>query len=401
MTQGGLIQLAAHGVQDAVLTGTPELTFFKQAYKRHTSFALETNEMVINGTLAFESKLVVPIRRMGDLVTRVWFEMSVPRIQNASNYEYKWAHDLGYALIQTAELEIGGQRIERLTGQWMHMQKEMTTPDSKLNATNALVGNLAEAPGPNDETTRLCVPIPFTFARHPGLSIPLIALQHHEVVLRFDLAELDTVLSHWSAGGTFVGRGLASGDSLVDRLDVSVFVDYVLLDTDERRRFAENEHEYLVEQVQTKLPEMWGPAPQYVPLDLNHPVKAIYWVYRDDAESVQRGDPLTFAPALRRAKLQLNHIDRIPSRNEVYFRLVQPIQNHTRVSGYPIYMYSFALRAEEYQPSGTCNFSRIDRAILALEDAASPPAKGRIFVYAVNYNVLRISSGMGNLTFAN
>lgn len=401
MTQGGLIQLAAHGVQDAVLTGQPQLTFFKQTYKRHTAFAIETNEMVMNGTLSFGSKMTVPILRMGDLVTRVWFEFTVPRVASTQGYEYQWARDLGFALLRAAELEIGGQRIERLTGEWMTIQKELTTPESKMYAMNSLVGNLADAPGPGEESVRLCVPIPFTFARNPGLSLPLIALQHHQVDLRLELAELDTVLSHWSPGGAFEGRGLAPGDSLVDRLDATVFVDYVLLDTDERNRFADAEHEYLVEQIQTKLPEVWDSSPQYVPLDLNHPVKAIYWVFRDDAASVQRGNPFVFESALRRAKIQLNHIDRTPSRHAVFYRLVQPMENHTRVSGHPIYMYSFALRAEDYQPTGTCNFSRIDRAILAIEDAVAPPTKGRIFVYAVNYNVLRVSSGMANLTFAN
>lgn len=221
--------------------------------------------------------------------------------------------------------------------------------------------------------------------RNPGLALPLIALQYHEV--KFNV--------------TF--RGLAdlrAGNSTktVSLGNASLYVDYIYLDTDERRQFAQVQHEYLIEQLQFTGAESFSSTAIKSKLALNHPCKELVWVAQKDTNDVTdfsfSGDQ-----SIVDAKLQLNGHDRFSTRKAEYFNLVQPYQHHTRIPAAGIYVYSFALNPEQHQPSGTVNMSRIDNATLLLNTAALGDFK--LKVYAVNYNVLRIMAGMGGLAYSN
>jgi hypothetical protein len=277
---GGLMQLVAYGAQDIYLTGNPQITFFKVVYRRHTNFAMETIEQTINGNVAVNGSSTVTISRNGDLVHKVYVTNSGSTVTTN-----------GSALVSEVELEIGGQRIDKHYEEWNQIWNELSTPESKAVGFKAMIGDVGTSGTDGPVMTQY--PLNFWFCRNPGLALPLIALQYHEVKLKFT----------W---GSLASRGVST--------DVKVMCDYIYLDTDERRRFAQVSHEYLIEQVQKQ--SLGGTASEK--LNFNHPVKELIW-------TSQRVDGYTTA------KLKLNGHDRFSAQNEEYFTLRQPNDCHTTI----------------------------------------------------------------------
>jgi len=423
---GGLMQLVAYGAQDVYLTGNPQITFFKVVYRRHTNFAVESIEQTFNGQADFGKRVTATISRNGDLIQQMYLEVVLPYQAGGS----LWVYGVGNAMVRQAEIEIGGQLIDRQYGEWMNIWTELTMPAGKRAGYDNMVGNNLQGTviptGTNYQSDiRLYVPLQFWFNRNPGLALPLIALQYHEVKLNL---ELNSVGSLTTDTGAFTNA-----------VSIKLYVDYVYLDTDERRRFAQVSHEYLIEQVQFTGDETIaaGDSNKNVNLNFNHPVKELIWVHRLSSLpaataagvwnymnfSTGAGTAATF-DTFATGKLQLNGHDRFSVRYADYFRKVQNYEHHQRVPRTTaeieldgadaatrfyrnqfIYSYSFALSPEEHQPSGTCNFSRIDNAVLQLTYSTANPnhtnAALNLKVFAVNYNVLRIMSGMGGLAYSN
>jgi hypothetical protein len=549
---GGLMQLVAYGAQDVYLTGNPQITFWKVTYRRHTNFAMESIEQTFNGQADFGRRVQCTISRNGDLAYRTYLQVTLPEIgqegccgevADCDDKTYaRWLDYPGEQLISMVEVEIGGQRIDRQYGDWMHIWNQLTLTAEQERGYNKMIGQTTQLtylvdPGFADvdsacsdaapaavcaprnalpETT-LYIPLQFWFCRNPGLALPLIALQYHEVKINLELRPSDEVLFAVNSldvanTGKSVKDGAAYQKSLVA---ASLYVDYVFLDTDERRRMAQNPHEYLIEQLQFTGDESVGSSSNKIKLNFNHPCKEVIFVVQPDknvdyCESFTSGEVLNKAlgaqpfnytdavdalvpsiaafsgpvqtqgangviglnglfqdpgadglppgtqwaaeladwngtcsgPGLSvpfpnqtvvgdsgvsdagafvlaetalsmhcwgqnpvvTAKLQLNGQDRFSEREGTYFDLVQPYQHHTRNPDTGINVYSFALRPEEHQPSGTCNFSRIDNATLQLvlsTNAIGSDETAKVRVYATNYNVLRIMSGMGGLAYSN
>jgi hypothetical protein len=475
---GGLMQLVAVGAQDVFLSSNPQITFFKVVYRRHTNFSCEPIEQTINGSQKENASGTVTVSRNGDLIHRVY--VNVDAAADAGN---------GDDVVSTAEVEIGGQKIDEHTKEWNQIWNELTVPASKADAFKCMTGNVGYAK--DHGVGQVQIPLNFWFCRNAGLALPLIALQYHEVKIKCT----------W---GAFVGTR-------------SVLVDYIYLDTEERRRFAQVSHEYLIEQVQKNV--TYVETDTSVDLHLNHPVKELIWT-----------SPAT--NAYGKARIVLNGQDRFAELQEEYFQLRQPLDHHTAVPGAnvplsarpqmlatpidsgvtqydttaegntnvkiaagslsfdttptaaeitafnnlwkegdlfvydvggdaadparttvhtvtsitaaaattagvvnvspanmvvptsaddkvsitiiaraqdplgrvsrlakKVNVYSFALKPEEHQPSGTLNFSRIDTAQLKFSN--NPGGTGPYHVYAVNYNILRIQSGMGGLAYSN
>tara|TARA_Y100000389_G_scaffold128022_2_gene125397 strand:- start:16921 stop:18015 length:1095 start_codon:yes stop_codon:yes gene_type:complete len=362
---GGLLQLVAYGAQDVYLTGNPQITFFKVVYRRHTNFAMESIQQTFNGTVGAGKRVTAQISRNGDLIHKMYVVADVTTSGVTSR--------IGHYILKKVELEIGGQLIDRQYSEWMYIWNELCLPSGKTTGFTNMVSDAGAGTG----SYKLYIPLEFWFCRNIGLALPLIALQYHEVKVNIEFAGLAT--------------GLASVDG------AELWVDYVFLDTDERRRFAQLSHEYLIEQVQhTGVEAVTAATSNKIKLNFNHPVKELVWVFRTNAEAV----PATWTDfkEMTTAKLQLNGNDRFAERDGKYFTHVQPYQHHENIPhGKNINVYSFALKPEEHQPSGTLNMSRIDTATLS-----STPATGdEVLVYAVNYNVLRILSGMGGLAYSN
>ena len=439
---GGLMQLVAYGAQDVYLTGNPQITFFKVVYRRHTNFSMESIQQSFNGTVDFGRKATCTIARNGDLLGSCYLEATLG-VADTSGY----CNRVGFQMIREVELRIGGQLIDKHSGTWMYVWTELTNTGDHKRLLNNLVGG-DDTPGaaghvgltnsnaptafalgadgdangqgavnaitgigqttaaaqysqndyqahltalagvdarsvitgvPNGRAVasqRLHVPLQFSFCRNPGLALPLIALQYHEVKV------LTTFSNVAGTGGDF---------------DAKLWADYIYLDTDERRRFAQVSHEYLIEQVQ----HTNSTGPNTHDLNFNHPVKELVWT---------GGMTNGVLPAITgtNLKLVLNGHDRMAERPLKYFTHTQVWQHHTGPGGLnvtaagagkkegSIGVYSFALKPEEHQPSGTCNFSRIDNAQLKITGAGDA-----LDIYAVNYNVLRVMSGMGGLAYSN
>merc|ERR1711903_120167 len=385
---GGLMQLVAYGAQDIYLTGNPQITFFKVVYRRHTNFSMEAIEQTFNGSADFGKRVTCTVSRNGDLMHKVYLQVTVPALTGVEI----WGKNLGQALIKYAEVEIGGQRIDKHYGDWMHIWNELSQEAGKKAGYGLMTG---AALGAQSAETDLYIPLEFWFCRNPGLALPLIALQYHEVKINIEFSALSELTDD-------VGLSLSAA---------SLYVDYIYLDTDERRRFAQVSHEYLIEQVQFTGDESVSSISNKIKLNFNHPCKELVWVVQRDSSVVATdrfdytdgtGNPVLIA------KLQLNGHDRFSERMGRYFNLVQPYQHHTNVPKAGINVYSFGLKPEEHQPSGTCNMSRIDNATLqltltanSLKTDAGVADDAKVRVYATNYNVLRIMSGMGGLAYSN
>jgi len=448
---GGLLQLVAYGAQDVYLTGNPQITFFKVAYRRHTNFALEAIEQTFNGTSAFGSRVTCQITRNGDLINRIYFVGTLlnDAVSAPATDEFNKAVALvpyfGLKLLKTIELEIGGQRIDKHYSEWLYIWNELSLPAGKRNGYKLMVGGdkynrsiLLEA----QQSYSLYVPLEFWFCRNVGLALPLIALQYHEVKINIEFESLDKMVD---SGNNYSDRAFTSisgsgrdapiGTALTNAVNSSLngsssnlklntaalWVDYIFLDTDERRRFAQLSHEYLIEQLQftgsdTILASI-NNSMKSIRMNFNHPCKELIWVVKPDYTSTaanmvatpywnnftdRNGDnqyaisknPVTMA------KIQLNGNDRFAERRGNYFNLVQPYQHHENtpnIFNNGINSYSFAIKPEEHQPSGTLNMSRIDTAVLNIASSVS----GTIYIFTVNYNVLRILSGMGGLAYSN
>ena len=411
---GGLMQLVAYGAQDIYLTGNAQITFFKVVYRRHTNFSIESIEQTFNGYADFGRKLTVTVSRNGDLVSKAFLRVVLPALKQDQNNAtwHGYVNSIGNALIKSVEVEIGGQLIDKHYSEWLEIYGELNQTDAHFRSYKRLVGKYAS--DVSLETNALeertyYIPLQFWFCRNPGLALPLIALQYHEVKLNVEFrAAVELTRSDVAIAGApqDVDGNTASIKS------AALWLDYIYLDTDERRRFAQVSHEYLIEQVQYSEPEGIQERATTLnsDLNLNHPVKELLWVISRNAvraaNSLTGNDIFNFTSVLGgdsfdTAKLQFNGHDRMRERDSVYFREVQPYSHHTRSPSKHIYAYSFALKPEEHQPSGSCNMSRLDNVNLNLTFNGTNTVESELRVYATNYNVLRVMSGMAGLAYSN
>ena len=524
---GGLMQLVAYGAQDIYLTGNPQITFFKIVYRRHTNFSMECIKQTISGNSTISDTYVsagsVIISRSGDLLSQIYVSCDQDT-SDGINGDY---------LVEDVEIEIGGQRMDKHYREWNQIWTELTTPESKAKGfkymtggfSNTLVTGGLDAVGGTSQQSIL-YPLQFWFCRNIGLAIPIIALQYHDVKLKFN----------WGSGAA--ADGLSRSGNTAVTPTVHVWADYIYLDTDERRRFAQVSHEYLIEQLQI---QEEGSSQSLYKLNFDHPIKELIWTV--PTSSTEANSIIS-----QQMKLEINGHDRFIYQDREYFQIKQPYVHHTSIPGYnikeqenpqliipplvltsadgtnssgtgntpgecsivisgnvndideanlttttlklgkanddvpfdvkvgdilkisvsvidpdtggsnlglqshsglttvtaitnnatsdtdatitvspslgittavthsilveviarslnpqsrcsqlsrDIFIYSFALSPEEHQPSGTCNFSRIESAKFILSAAGTISN-----IYAVNYNVLRIMSGMGGLAYS-
>jgi hypothetical protein len=522
---GGLLQLVAYGAQDAYITGNPHITFWKVLYKRHTNFAMEAFRVNFTGKPQYGQRVVAVINRNADLMYKTYLEVQLPDTVTAN---VKWTaafeRRLGYQLLKKIEVEIGGQIIDTHYGEWLYLWENLTSNfDNSVKLDSMLGGYLGgtetSAVSCGGRPAILYIPLQFWFCRNPGLALPLIALQYHEVRINVTLnSAVDLVTGTAGSSGSVSTNAV----SLPQLTDMSLYIDYIYLDVDERRRFAQQSHEYLIDQLQFGLQQTITTSSARIDLTLNHPVKELVWVFQDARKTDCASElttnagftqPFSYDDIVNRARLQINGQDRFDERYGDYFWKVQPYQHHTggafwptrsqvtsttastvtfdsctitgdvinvggtkggtsgafivegsvvtsSVSGViapgtivsafgtgsgltgtynvsepsltagtnvnagtltftlpnvnyaphlnPINVYSFAIQPEEHQPSGTCNFSRIDTTTLVFDSIAAAgiakPTKSTPFnfrLYAVNYNIFRVMSGMGGLAYSN
>ena len=537
---GGLMQLVAYGAQDVYLTGKPQITFFKVVYRRHTNFAVEPIQQTFNGAAEFGRTVTCNINRNGDLITKMYL---VSQLDKKTRTNWGWVRRLGLAMIESAKIEIGGAKIDEQYGDWINIWNELTRNTGLDSGYASMIGDVDELTSMShnvSSTYTMYVPLTFWFNRNNGLALPLIALQYHDVRVTVKFREACHLVNYTNSSTlpTDVKNDLMK--------DCYLLIDYVYLDSEERKRFAQAAHEYLIEQLQFTGDETMNSSNVKYRLSFNHPSKYLIWATKKDrytelsnwlawafdgdwdkarddfakkiwlaTRAVLANDNSTFTltlgdstielgenpvaatglptlvtailgkidaqilfdqagtsgtsaaattsnvviirndltmddinhtvaelvalttggviptngkaflnnvkhsynvrdyfnysdapncygnPVLT-AKLQLNGHDRFQTRDGNYFNYVQPWQhwNNTPCDG--VNSYSFALKPEEHQPSGTCNFSRIDNVTLNLTTTWTDSSdNGVIKIYCKNYNVLRIMSGMGGLAYSN
>ena len=518
---GGLLQLVAYGAQDAYLSGNPQITFFKTLYKRHTNFAMEAFRVNFNGQPSWGVKHSAVLGRHADLLGATYLEV----VLEAGYYNNDQGF-LGFNLLSRVELEIGGQLIDRLYGEFMYLWSALTLPYDKAADLQLMIGNpnqptITETPGaqfmggqrtcnngsgrPSLPNNIMYIPLSFFYTKNPGVALPLIALQYHEVRVNVVWNDVKRI------AGDFTGRVQPLPSQPVQ---AALYVDYIYLDTEERRRMAQQSHEYLIEQTQFNEDKSLSSYSNRIDLTFNHPVKELIWVVQPSgytnctltrAEDIPTSEkeidvvdgsgsgakvtvsslgstftsvvvspvageegidykvgdictaisavgtvtftvaavdgvggivgltnisgvaqpanavvgatglrlrPFTYDQvAVFEQWLQINGQDRMDKRYGDYYNKVQRFQHHSGGSALlsqpGVYSYSFALKPEEHQPSGTCNFSRIDTATIVMTLDGAIPVSGDsdntwdVRVYAINYNILRIMSGMGGLAYSN
>jgi hypothetical protein len=511
---GGLMQLVAYGAQDVYLTGSPEVTFFKNIYRRHTNFSVEAIEQTFNGTCDFGKTVTCEINRNGDLVTKMYLFLQLPHVE-AHTSEWGYCRRLGHAIIDEVKIEIGGSEIDEHYGDWLNLWYELTRNTDQDRGYNQMIGNVPELTNVSTAAKpmhQMYIPLQFWFNRNNGLALPLIALQYHDVRLKLKLRNLGEVTNKTT--GTRVPT--------VNIEDSFLLVDYIFLDAEERKKFAQATHEYLIEQLQFTGAESFKNSNESYRLNFNHPSKALVWaptlakytsgktfvdwawdddwtaarervakrvwlannhtvagtLSEDDVDepgaavtdsagnvlvdaqfvfhtanvfdlenvvllsnnltsqhvswtttqwvdntnlpndaftanvgSIHPGydvrDHFTYSVhadgtgnPVKSALLQLNGHDRFQKRDGSYFNYVQPHQHWQNTPADGVNSYSFALNPMDHQPSGSCNFSRIDNTTLKLELEQAQNDDSRIRIYCLNYNVLRVMSGMGGLAYS-
>ena len=437
---GGLLQLVAQGAQDVNLTGNPQISFFKANYKRHTNFATQWVPQPMNGDpkQGMESTKI-QISRNGDLVQEIYLIANITKSGQASAAGTVYPAE---RLVSSINLSIGGQQIDKHYQRWWRLFSELNHNNAKKDQYSKLT-NLGPQTGTGALTKgasagvqiagqdgkrkqQVVLPLIFFFNRNPGLALPLMALQYSMVELAIK----------W-------------GDELDDYVDptltgqIECWAKYIYLDDAERRLMVSGPQKYLIEQVQhngvTTVDSSSDGISHLVNLEYNHPVKEIVWCH-----PATTGDGTThtlwnmthigvtaavgavgatsgvtphqcggvvlastpwsedeYGPC-GEASIQINGQDVAINQGGTTYNQTQPYYHHSGCPVPGIYSYSFALNPEAYQPSGTCNFSRIDNATLRfriIDNAVSTHSK--VSIFATNYNVMNIGSGMATMDFAN
>jgi hypothetical protein len=489
---GGLMQLVAYGAQDIYLTGQPQITFFKSVYRRHTNFAIESIIQTPNA-IVFDNVTTVTISRSGDLLKKIWIEYSPYNLLSGVDDNIVGSN-IGHSLLEQIEIEIGGQIIDRHYGRWLTIWNYLT--ESNPTGTQGTISTNSLGPGENDSSVlpdvsrptrynRMAythrgnlnvvnnsqapkyayIPLQFWFCKNPGLALPLIALQYHEVKLVIRL-------------GTYAGitNAVQTG---IELNGFSVYADYIYLDTTERRQFAQNQHEYLIEQLQRKVSQnqnnikltfvnpvkeiiICGTANNpyqlkqmipantstiYVPNQITTPsnttgMEWLYtlgppinqagygrlyynkpWIYSSSGVGTPNPIVVSNRPYLYNfggyneelndnisrtnvtMKLVINGKDQFSARNLKYFTRKTVWETHSGIGSGNwgrIAVIPFNLYPDQYQPSGCVNFSVIADARLIFDkfDSTIQEQLNPLDIYALSYNILKITSGMGGVIFS-
>lgn len=512
--------LALYGAADVVLTGSPQVTFFRHVWRRAAPFALESIENAFAGQPAdFGRKASCQISRQGDAVTHVWLQVTLPNLdealvnnpqaatalqpfivsarrtsrtsarvrirhpaadtsyqqyrvtfsptgstgggevtvttspsdplvaaasglEDAGTYDVvatglkdggsgeggsdsepspaaplialKYTNGIGWAMCRMATLEIGGVTIDRYHTEWLDVWNEVALKDEKRHALTEMVGLYPEFDMYDDSKSTsggggtLYVPIPFYFSKAIGLALPLIALSFHDVRIQLEFRELNYLVK----SDVPISSLIDVSSNKPPSCDCRMFAQYAYMDVEERRKFSSLPSEYLLEQTQEQeVPVARADGPTFkISLPFSHPVKEIFFHYLDyessyEGDAVNGNDYFNYGlpggaagDPFDTVLLQINGHPRQSERPASFYRLMVPFQCHTRVPRKKVYNFSFSLDPESTQPSGSTNFSRVDSAHLVVK--LNPAIdRGRVRVYAVNYNVARVASGLLGLAF--
>jgi len=438
---GGIIQMIKSNKSNFII-GNPQMTFFKSVYKKHTNFSMETIEIMMNSYPTVDETITTAIipKSAGDLLENLYYDVVLTGTENnngANGYGYlNWVNGTGYAYIKEVSLLIGEQEIEKHYSEWYDIWNELTDIDLKehllVNKFNDkysyLNSNIISSTVNVQNPVQLYIPLKFFFCRNAGLAIPLIALQYDDVKIKTMFRKMD-----------FLINAELQATTNTNTPNVKLYANYIYLDTAERRIFTQKPHEYLIEQIQHNGKSTLDSNSGIHELNFNNLVKELIWVCKQ--KSVEETDPTISAStavlsniegdeitkgndyfnytspygsanssprnleylgnqespeSFRTAKILIDGNERFSAQKASYFRSVQPFYHHSKVPQKHIYSYSFALYPEKHQPSGFCDFTKFRNINLTL---TNPVPNANLLVFAIGYNVLRVSNGKASLAY--
>lgn len=433
---GSLLALVAKSDEDRHLTGNPQITFWRSSHKRHSNFALQRYQITRPTSRLMSSTIEFKIESIGDLLRGLTLELDLPDISGDGIY----TDFVGCAGIERVEFSIGGNVIQTLWGEWIAIYQQLTEYYGKQEALAQLRGgNLITTRGNSgtvvsgvDTASVARIPLPFWFTRDSGVSLPLVGLKHSDVRVRVFLRPFDQLIYRETDPTGRINKFYGS---------VQLYADVVHLDREERATFSSSPLEYLIETVQRNSKVLTGArnqlrsqtskslgfanpptVPEPVPLQLSLPVKELVWVLEPEPatavctnmsrnrwlefpvnEYTPSGD--AYVDLIQDVTLRVAGQSLFENENADWFRLEQPIRYHSNVpaiasnSDYKgIYAHSFAIKPENYQPSGTLNFSAVDKVELIVS-LTRPTKNYNLVVFAWGYNILRIENGLGGLVY--
>lgn len=453
---GGLMELIAVGGLDQYIMVSPEISYFKAVYKRHTNFAMENiRQSFQTSPVLTQTPITVASRvtRIADLLSNVYFSFRLPAIYSSAKYRFRWIKNIGEYIIYKYSLRMDSQLIDEGYGEWIELWNELSMPAGKRANYDDMIGNIQEMNNPvgndifaivennnvsytyypqsTDPKTpsifekRLIVPIPFWFTKNPALALPLVALQYQNVDIILELRGIEDLYQVWddindmyvsparyrslypndansvSIGNFLTPVGSPAAPNLVD-IDGSIECTFTFLDNNERRIIATSTLDYLVERVYRS--EMGGISSQgTINLTLTNPIKEFIWFgrrgdiafYNDWTNFTAAYPENKRAPILKTGKFLWNGNDRIEEKTADFFNKIQPFRHHTNSPRQGIYCYSHALYPEKWQPSGSFNASMLNRIQLFLTTDQS--REYTFVVYTLYYNIFHVVSGTGGM----
>ena len=376
---GALVELVAKGAQDAYLTGDPEVSFFHQTYRRHTNFAQKTVPVQYSGTAGASQQINMKLLNKGDLLGYVWMDLGVGTATQSNLQDTIF------------ELYIGGQLIDRQDGFYMtQLWQKFLVDSSAKGFAGAGSDNYSGLPSTLAATW---LPLHFFFC-DSMCYLPLVALQYHEVEIRITF------------GSSF------------PTTSVNMYANYIVLDTTEREAIVNKEHNLLIEQVQriaSNSPPALSGNNKFDLSFLNHPVKCLLWgsnltaiadkffsntvqLYLNGTELFEKGMPDVYFRTVQ--NYYHSEFASILQGNQTGYTVAVSPSSTAYRGGFNLKMYSFALKANKHQPCGTCNFSRLDTASMTFNMAFGSTLPTNLYLYAVNFNILRIKNGLSGLAFS-
>mgnify|MGYP001178553777 CR=1 FL=1 len=430
------IQIVAIGHQDKHLTGNPQISFFKAVYKRHTNFFSHKKKIKFDIAPDFGTKGTVKLSHYGDLLYDMAVVFDLPQLTTggSTTTNISYTNAIGHTIIKNISFKLGGRTIDSYSGEWLHIWKELTTNKSDKEIYDYLIGQsiisrhkeriddtsytttdfvrlnntkytLYENYNGNLSTDNyghlIVTPLKFWFCQQRHKAIPICALKHHNIDIDLELRPFSEC---YTTSGTADSKNVT---------DVYLLADYIFLDDDEKRKFINKEHKYLISQIQmNEFSISASTTSQNMLLNFHNPIKELVWVVQLDSMStdnewtnfsnntlISEFQRETYKP-ITKAKIQFDGKDRTENLEEIFYRKYEVLRKH---SGNPesfIYVYPFALEPENFkQPTGTCNFSRLHSAHLNLTFNSIGASKVR--VYAISYNILIIKDGMGGILYQN
>ena len=390
----GRINLAVTGAQDQWFTGKPEFSYFLMNFKRHTKFSVEAIETPFEGDMDFGSsnECLIP-QNKGDLIRSMMLKFTLPDPTSAtwseSGKDLRYKKSIGSSIIEYADLLIGGQTIERLTGDYIYMYNQIhNNMDDTLQTLYFLSGHDNYIKQSYDWDYNVL--LPFYFFRHPSLSIPVCAITKQQVEVRVKFKELKDITVKYSTLNGAIEDPPSDVSSSIKK--VSLVSDFYFVSDDEKNFLLTRPIEYVITQLQmSQFKLKAGESKKSVMLNFKNPVKEMFFMAVSD--DVYKYNPI------KHVNMKFNNNTIIDADN-LMLSYEQPLKYYTGTTSNNFGVYSFSLKPETYYPTGQVNMSRIAHNLIEIElDNPDSSFGHKVYVYAVNYNVLRIDAGLSGLKF--